>query len=63
MLEAIGAEEERHEGDVRAVHRLQGEAVAGAVEVGVGDEILDGLEHLLEEGTLDETSLKHRDCS
>ena len=61
VLEAVRSEEEGHEGDVGGVHRLEREAVVGAVEVGVGDEILDGLEHLLQEGTLDETGLKHGD--
>lgn len=45
---------------MRRVHRLESEAVLRAVEVGIGDEVLDGLEHLLQEGTLDETGLKHR---
>ena len=61
VLEAVRSEEEGHEGDVGGVHRLEREAVVGAVEVGIGDEILDGLEHLLQEGTLDETGLKHGD--
>ena len=61
MLEAVRSEEEGHEGDVGGVHRLEREAVVGAVEVGIGDEILDGLEHLLQEGTLDKTGLKHGD--
>ena len=59
VLETIAAEEERDERDVGGVHRLKGEAVLGAVEVGIGDEVLDGLEHLLQERTLDETRLKH----
>lgn len=61
VLEAVRSEEEGHEGDVGGVHRLEREAVVGAVEVGIGDEILDGLEHLLQEGTLDKTGLKHGD--
>ena len=61
VLEAVRSEEEGHEGDVGGVHRLEREAVVGAVEVGIGDEILDGLKHLLQEGTLDKTGLKHGD--
>ena len=61
VLEAVRSQEEGHQGDVGGVHRLEREAVVGAVEVGIGDEILDGLEHLLQEGTLDKTGLKHGD--
>jgi hypothetical protein len=62
VLEPVVAQQQRDERDVRAVHRLQGEPVAGAVEVSVGDEVLDGLEHLLQEASLDETGLKHVSC-
>jgi hypothetical protein len=62
VLEPVVAQQQRDERDVRAVHRLQGEPVAGAVEVSVGDEVLDGLEHLLQEASLDETGLKHDSC-
>lgn len=62
VLEPVVAQQQRDERDVRAVHRLQREPVAGAVEVGVGDEVLDGLEHLLQEASLDETGLKHVSC-
>jgi hypothetical protein len=48
-----------HKGDVAAVHGLKGNATAVAVKVGFSDKVLDGLEDLLEEASLNETSFKH----
>ena len=40
VVEAVGAEGDGAEGDVGAVHGLDAEALLGAVNVGVGDEVL-----------------------
>jgi len=48
------------ERDVAAVHGLEGDSTAVAVEVGLGDQVLDGLEDLLEEASLQQTGFKHR---
>lgn len=47
MLETFGAEEEGDEGDVGRVHGLEGDAGAGAVEVGVSDEVLHAVHELI----------------
>jgi len=57
VLEAIGLELHGDEGDVGGVHGLEGNARGRAVEVGLGDEILDGLDELLEKGTLGDACL------
>ena len=49
----------RHERDVRRVHRLEAKAGRRAVKVCVGDELLDGVEELLEQGSLLESGLEH----
>lgn len=59
MLEALGAEQERDERDVRGVHGLQREAGAGAVEVGVVDQVLDRLQHLLQQAPLHQPEFQH----
>lgn len=59
VLEAVAAKEEGDEGDVRRVHSLKAEARRGTVEVSISDEVLDGLQHLLQQATLGEASLKH----
>lgn len=59
MLKAFGSEEESDERHVAGIHGLKGEATGGAVEVGIVDELLDGLQDLLEEGALNETKLEH----
>lgn len=57
--EAFGFEVHCDEGNVRVVHRLQGDAGVIAVEVAVLDEILDGVDHLFEDGGLFEAGFKH----
>ena len=47
---------------MRAVHRLQREPVAGAVKVGVSHQVFNALQHFLQQGTLDQSGLKHRVC-
>ena len=48
VLEALGSEKKRHEGDVAGVHGLEREAGGGAVEVGIVHEVLDRLHDLLQ---------------
>ena len=57
VLEAVGLELHSDQGHVGGVHGLQGDASAGAVEVGLGHEVLDGLDELLEKGSLGDASL------
>jgi len=42
VVEAVAAESDDAEGDVGGVHRLDGHALGGAVDVGVGDELGGG---------------------
>ena len=52
MIEAFCLELHGHQRHMRGVHGLQGDARGGAVEVGLRDEVLDGLDELLEQGSL-----------
>jgi hypothetical protein len=52
VLEPLGAEEQGDERDVAGVHGLQREPGPGAVKVGIGDQLADGLQDLLEEAPL-----------
>jgi hypothetical protein len=60
VLEPLGAEEQRDERDVAGIHGLQREPRPGAVEVGVGDQLPDRLQDLLEEAPLHKPQLGHR---
>ena len=57
VLEAVGLELHRHQRHVGRVHCLQGDACGRAVEVGLGHEVLDGLDELLEKRSLGNASL------
>ena len=58
MLEAVCAQGQGHQADMARVHGLQAEAAVVAVEVGILDEVLDGLHHLQQEwGTA--ASIRH----
>ena len=59
MVEACAPEHERHQGDVRRIHRLQREAIRRALEVRVRHQIFDGLQHLLQDGSLENSRLEH----
>lgn len=59
VLEALGVEHEGDQRDVARVHGLEGDALGRAVEVGIGDEVLHGLEDLLEQTGLVELGFKH----
>eukprot|EP00968_Pinguiococcus_pyrenoidosus_P002525 scaffold143_cov260-Pinguiococcus_pyrenoidosus.AAC.18 len=58
-IEALRAEKEGHEGHVRRVHGLQAEAGFRALQVRVGDQLIDGADHLLQQVALDESCFKH----
>jgi len=86
-VKALGAEEQRNQGDVRAVHGLlfffvgfvmfvgcvalwvqkvgylERDTGGVAVKVGVGDEVLDGLDDLFDEAASGEAGFKHGECS
>jgi len=49
VLEAVLAQQQRHERHVARVHGLQRDAGGRAIKVAIGHEVLDGLEDLLEE--------------
>ena len=59
LVEAVGAEGDRDEGDVRVVHGLELDAGVGAVPRGLVQQVLQGLQNLLEEVSLNKTSLEH----
>ena len=59
MVEACAPEHERHQGDVRRIHRLQREAIRRALEVRVRHQIFDGLQHLLQDRSLENSRLEH----
>lgn len=47
VLEAFGSKQERHQRHMAGIDVLEREAGAGAVEVGIVDQILDRFENLL----------------
>ena len=56
MFESVRVQLERHEGDVARIHGLELEPLLRIrLEVGVGDEILDGVEDFLEHRPLGES--------
>lgn len=57
--EGLGLEHHGHEGDVTVVHGLERDARVIAVEVAVLDEVLDGVDHLLQDRRLFKPSLEH----
>lgn len=61
-VEAIVPQGELHQRDVRGVHALEGDAGRADVPAGFCDQILQSLQHLLQDGALDQTSLKHGGC-
>mgnify|MGYP003702187473 CR=1 FL=1 len=60
VLEPLGAEEQRDEGDVAGIHGLQREPRPRAVEVGVRHQLPDRLQHLLQQAPLHKPQLQHR---
>lgn len=61
-VEAVVPEGELDQGDVRRVHTLQGDAGRADVPAGFRDQILQSVQHLLEDRTLDQASFKHGVC-
>ena len=49
VVEAVRAQHEGHEGDMGRVHGLEAEPGRGAIKVGICHQILDGLQHLLQQ--------------
>ena len=60
-VEAISSQADRHERDVRVVHGLQLDAAVAAVPGGLLQQLLDGVQHLLQKTALDKSGLKHLD--
>lgn len=59
VIESFGLEGNSHERNVRTVHGLDGELVFAAINVGILNQILDGLNDLLEHLSLYQTRFKH----
>lgn len=58
-VESLGPQGELHQGDVGRVHALQVHAARADVPTGLVDEVLQCLQHLLQDGALDQTRLEH----
>lgn len=58
-VEALRAQGELHQGDVGRVHALQVHAARADVPAGLVDEVLKGLQHLLQDGALNQARLEH----
>lgn len=61
-VEAVVPQGELHQRDVRGVHALQGDAGRADVPAGFRDQVLQRLQHLLQDGALDQASLEHGCC-
>ena len=59
LVEAVVPEVDGDERHVGVVHRLQLDPGVGAVPGGLLQQVLDGLQHLLQQTSLDQTGLKH----
>ena len=59
MFKTLGPQKQCHQGHMAGVHGLQRESGRGAVEVGICYQIFDGLQHLLEQTSLDKPELQH----
>lgn len=60
-VEALGAHGELHQRDVRGVHALQTDAARAQVPAGLRDEVLERLQHLLQQRALNQPRLEHPD--
>lgn len=61
-VETVVPQSELDQGDVRGVHALQGDSGRADIPAGLCDEILQCLQHLLQNGSLYQASLKHSCC-
>lgn len=61
-VEAIVPQCELHQRDVRRVHALQRDARRADVPARLCDQVLQSLQHLLQDGTLHQASLEHVCC-
>ena len=59
FVKAIGTEEDGDKGDVGVVHGLELNAGVCAVPCGFVEEILEGLQNLFQEVSLDKSGFKH----
>merc|ERR1719186_1541616 len=59
LVEPVGPEIDGDQGDVRIVHGLQLDTTVAAIPSGFFQEVLQGLQNLLQQISLDKTSLKH----
>lgn len=62
-VEAVVPEGELHQRDVGRVHALQGDAGRADVPARLRDQVLQSLQHLLQDGTLYQASLEHGCCA
>ncbi|KAJ1390317.1 hypothetical protein SESBI_37532 [Sesbania bispinosa] len=53
VLKPFRPKQQRHQSHVTGVHGLKGEPGGRAIEVRIVNQVLDRLEHLLQQGTLD----------
>ena len=58
-VKAVVPQGELHQRDVRGVHALQGDAGRADIPAGLCDQVLQSLQHLLQDGSLHQASLKH----
>lgn len=59
VLEALRPEQQRHQRHVAGVHGLQREPGCGAVEVRIGNQLLDRFQNLLQQASLHQPKLQH----
>ena len=62
LVKPIVTQRDRDQGHVRVVHGLELDATVRTVPGGLLQQVLDRLKDLLQQTSLDKTSLKHCDC-
>lgn len=62
FIESVAPQAKGNKADVRIVHGLELDAGIGAIKRGLGDEVLDGLNHAFQDGTLGELGFEHDEC-
>ena len=61
LVESVVSESDGDQGHVGVVHGLELDPAVGAVPGRLLQQVLDGLQHLLQQTSLDQTGLKHCD--
>jgi hypothetical protein len=61
VIKGSSGKTDGNEGHVRRVHALNGNFFFGAFNVGILDEVLDGLDNVLEDDSFYEAGFKHGD--